>query len=222
MANIVLAYKKGKNSLPSNYRPISLTCIACKMMEHIITSSIMKHVSRNSILYQLQHGFRDRRSCETQLLEFQVDALKNMKDGMQADVLIMDFSKAFDKVIHNHLQEKLKFYGIRGKTNTWIRDFLSNRRQVVVVDGEKSYEAEVKSGVPQGSVLGPSLFLFYINDIRTARIQQFTSLLMTPLFTWQYPPPKMQKPYRMISTSLKFGKENGTWNYNQRNTKSSQ
>ena len=160
MANVVPAYKKGKNSLPSNYRPISLTCIACKMMEHIITSSIMKHASRNSIFYQLQHGFRDRRSCETQLLEFQADVLKNMKDGMQTDVLIMDFSKAFDKVNHNHLLEKLKFYGIHGKTNTWIRDFLSNRRQVVVVDGEKSYEVEVKSGVPHGSVLGPSLFLF--------------------------------------------------------------
>ena len=165
MANVVPAYKMGKNSLPSNYRPISLTCIACKMIEHIITSNIMKHASRNSILYQLQHGFRDRRSCETQLLEFQADVLKNMKDGMQTDVLIMDFSKAFEKVSHNHLLEKLKFYGIRGKTNTWIREFLSNRRQVVVVEGEKSYEAEVKSRVPQGSVLGPSLFLFYINDI---------------------------------------------------------
>ena len=98
-------------------------------------SSIMKHASQNSILYQFQHGLRDRRSCETQLLEFQVDVLKNMKDGMQMDVLIMDFSKAFDKVGHNHLLEKLKFYGIHGKSNTWIRDFLSNRKQVVVVDG---------------------------------------------------------------------------------------
>ena len=135
------------------------------MTEHIKTSSIMKYAGRNSIFYQLQHGFRDRRSCETQLLEFQADVLKNMKDGKQTDVLIMDFSKAFAKVSHNNLLEKHKFYGIRGKTKTCIRDFLSNRKQVVVVDGEKSYEAEVKSRVPQGSVLGPSLFLFYINDI---------------------------------------------------------
>ena len=76
------------------------------------------------ILYQLQHGFRDRRSCETQLLEFQADVLKTWK-------------KAFDKVSHNHLLEKLKFYGTRGKTNTWIRDFLSNRRQAVVVVGRE-------------------------------------------------------------------------------------
>ena len=165
MANVVPAYKKGKNSLPSNYRPISLTCIACKMMEHIVTSSIMKHANNHGILYSLQHGFRDRRSCETQLIEFQADILQNMKNGMQTDVLIMDFSKAFDKVGHMHLMEKLKYYGIQGRTNAWIKDFLADRKQVVVVDGEKSYEANVMSGVPQGSVLGPSLFLYYINDI---------------------------------------------------------
>ena len=165
MANVVPAYQKGKNSLPSNYRPISLSCIACKMMEHIVTSSIMKHANNHGILYSLQHGFRDRRSCETQLIEFQADILQNMKNGMQTDVLIMDFSKAFDKVGHMHLMEKLKYYGIQGRTNAWIKDFLADRKQVVVVDGEKSYEANVMSGVPQGSVLGPSLFLFYINDI---------------------------------------------------------
>ena len=112
MANVVPAYKKGKNSLPSNYRPISLTCIACKMMEHIVTSSIMKHANNHGILYSLQHGFRDRRSCETQLIEFQADILPNIKNGMQTDVLIMDFSKAIDKVGHMHLMEKLKYYGV--------------------------------------------------------------------------------------------------------------
>ena len=77
----------------------------------------------------------------------------------------MDFSKAFDKVGHRHLAEKLDFYGIRGKTKQWITDFLANRIQTVVVDGECSYTASVQSGIPQGTVLGPSLFLFYINDI---------------------------------------------------------
>ena len=126
-ANVAPVYKKGKSSAPSNYRPISLTCIACKLMEHIVTSHIMRHASRHNLLYKLQHGFRDKRSCETQLIEFQADALQNMTDGSQTDILIMDSSKAFDKVSHKHLMEKLKFYGIRGKCTTWISDFLTDR-----------------------------------------------------------------------------------------------
>ena len=116
-ANVVPVYKKGKKSMAGNYRPISLTCIVCKTMEHIIVSNIMAPASSYSILYKLQHGFRDKRSCETQLLEFQEDVLKNLKERKQTDVLIMDFSKAFDKVGHFRLLEKLKYYGIRGKTN---------------------------------------------------------------------------------------------------------
>jgi len=88
-----------------------------------------------------------------------------MSAGKQTDVLIMDFSKAFDKVSHSLLVHKLDHYGIRGKTNTWIQNFLSDRSQAVVVDGEKSSYIDVVSGVPQGSVLKPSLFLFYINDM---------------------------------------------------------
>ena len=88
-------------------------------VEHILASNIMKH--------ELQHGFREQRSCKTQLLEFQNDLLQNMKDGKQSDVLIMAFSKAFDKVGHKKLMEKLSYYGISGSTNRWIKNFLSNR-----------------------------------------------------------------------------------------------
>jgi len=164
-ATVTPVYKKGQRYNAENYRPISLTCVCCKLMEHIVTSHIMKFAESNNILYPLQHGFRKGRSCETQLLEFTDDITSNMEAGKQTDVLIMDFSKAFDKVSHSLLLHKLSHYGIKGRTNAWISAFLTNRTQAVVVEGATSDRANVESGVPQGSVLGPSLFLFYINDI---------------------------------------------------------
>ncbi len=134
-------------------------------MEHIVTSNIMTHNKLHSILYRFQHGFRSLRSCETQLLEFSTDVTNNMHNGKQTNILIMDFIKAFDKVGHECLLAKLALYGITGKTNNWIRSFLSNRKQTVVLEDERSYCGNVTSGIAQGSVLGPCLFLMYINDM---------------------------------------------------------
>ena len=115
--------KKGDKADPSNYRPISLTCVLCKVLEHIVASSLSKHFTELNKLYELQHGFRERRSCETQLIMLIDELSKTMQMGKQTDLILLDFSKAFDKVAHEKLIQKLHHYGIRGDTLKWIKAF---------------------------------------------------------------------------------------------------
>ena len=122
-ANVSPIFKKREKCDPSNYRPISLTCVLCKVLEHIVASSVAKHFTELDILYDLQHGFREKRSCETQLIMLVDELAKNMQMGKQTDLILLDFRKAFDKVAHEKLILKLHQYGIRGDTLNWIKDF---------------------------------------------------------------------------------------------------
>ena len=155
LANICPLFKKSDRSLACNYCPVSLTCVPCKLLEHIVCSNIKAHLDEYKLLSDRQHAFRKGHSCETQLTTVINDWAKILDKRRQVDTFILDFEKAFDTPSHELLKSKLFSYGIGGKTLKWIDSFLCFRQQRVVVNGVKSDWAPVLSVSPRALFLVP-------------------------------------------------------------------
>ena len=164
-AKIIPLHKGDSVLTVSNYRPISLLPIFSKLFERVIYDQFIDYIEKNKILDQLQFGFQKNKSTENAISTIITTITGAASEKKSSYCIFLDFAKAFDTVNHKILVEKLKYYGVKDKSLSLFEDYLSNRKQVVEVNGVISDEGIIQHGVPQGSILGPLLFLLYINDI---------------------------------------------------------
>ena len=169
-------FKKGLKNDANNYRPISLTSVLCRVMEKIIQEKTIHHLLDNNLLSQNQHGFIPKRSTLSLHLNLLDELTTRLDNKTQVDMLYLDFSKAFDRVSHQKLIHTLSQYKIDCKIVNWLKDYLSCRRQRTVVENSFSNYCSISSGVPQGSVLGPMLFLLYVEDLLRLLQTNFPSI----------------------------------------------
>jgi len=165
LANVTPVFKKGNKKDPANYRPISLTCIVSKILEKIVSSTLIDHLRINKLLSNKQFGFLKGRSTNIQMICVMNDWTKSLNEGTPVDIIYLDYMKAFDKVSHRHLLHKLQNFGIHHHILKWIQDFLNNRSQIVRYNKCASTSKDVISGIPQGTVIGPNSFIAFVNDV---------------------------------------------------------